>query len=100
MATISTANDGNLVSNDSMAQRVPGGAPGLTHVSDDELLAHTRRLVGKSNQLLAALREPLHLLHLRASLFGRCGRPPLGCREICEGVSGLTRRGRGRRAAP
>src|SRR6187397_402485 len=42
-----------------MAQRVPGGAPGLTHVSDDELLAHTRRLVGKSNQLLAAL-----LLHL------------------------------------
>src|SRR6187401_2816337 len=64
MATISTANDGNLVSNDSMAQRVPGGAPGLTHVSDDELLAHTRQLVGKSNQLLAALL--LHLAEIEA----------------------------------
>src|SRR6187401_1832593 len=59
MATTSTANERNLASNDSMAQRVPGGAPGLAHVSDDELLAHTRRLVGKTNQLLAAL-----LLHL------------------------------------
>src|SRR6187549_828535 len=59
MATTSPASDRNLASNDSMAQRVPGGAPGLAHVSDDELLAHTRRLVGKSNQLLAAL-----LLHL------------------------------------
>ncbi|HVY30189.1 MAG TPA: HNH endonuclease signature motif containing protein, partial [Polyangiaceae bacterium] len=38
---------------------IPGGAASLAQLSDEELLASTRRLVGKSNQLLAAL-----LLHL------------------------------------
>jgi hypothetical protein len=44
---------------DVIAQLTPGGCAGLAHLSDDELLANTRRLVGKANQLLAAL-----LLHL------------------------------------
>src|SRR6187399_1827606 len=46
-------------SNDSIVQQLPGGEPTLAHVSDDELLANTRRLVGKSNHLFAAL-----LVHL------------------------------------
>ena len=44
---------------DVLARLVPGGAHGLAHLSDEELLANTRRLVGKSNQLFAAL-----LIHL------------------------------------
>jgi hypothetical protein len=36
----------------------------LAHVSDDELLSSTRRLVGKSNQLLATLL--LHLAEIEA----------------------------------
>ena len=44
---------------DVIARLIPGGCVGLAHLSDDELLANTRRLVGKTNQLLAAL-----LLHL------------------------------------
>src|SRR6187397_1635643 len=64
MARTSTANDCDLASNDSIARQVPGGAPGLAHVSDDELLSQTRRLVGKSNQLLAALL--LHLAEIEA----------------------------------
>jgi len=42
-----------------LTKLTPGGAPGLAQLTDDELLANTRRLVGKSNQLLAAL-----LVHL------------------------------------
>src|SRR4249920_2801305 len=34
---------------------VPGGDAGLAHLSDRELLANTRALVGRSNQLFAAL---------------------------------------------
>src|SRR6187401_3659738 len=80
MATTSTANERNLANSDSIVQRVPGGAPGLSHVSDDALLSQTRRLVGKSNQLLAALL--LHLAEIEArgahrsrrcaSLYGYC----------------------------
>ncbi|HEX2874190.1 MAG TPA: HNH endonuclease [Polyangiaceae bacterium] len=44
---------------DVMAPLTPGGDPGLAHLSDDELLANTRRLVGRSNQVLATL-----LVHL------------------------------------
>jgi hypothetical protein len=44
---------------DIVAKLVPGGARSLAHLSDDQLLANTRRLVGKSNQLFAAL-----LVHL------------------------------------
>jgi hypothetical protein len=46
-------------SSDHVLRLIPGGAPSLAQLSDDELLANTRRLVGKSNQLMAAL-----LLHL------------------------------------
>jgi hypothetical protein len=44
---------------DVMAPLTPGGDSGLAHLSDDELLANTPRLVGKSNQVLATL-----LVHL------------------------------------
>ena len=71
---------------------LPSSAP-LAGLSDAELLTATRRLVGRSNQLLASLlahlaevegrgiqrsclREPLHLLHLRAALFRRRSVPP------------------------
>src|SRR6187401_2630070 len=71
MASTVTAHERDLASNaqgvtnnDLIAQAVPGGAPGLAHVSDDELLSSTRRLVGKSNQLLAALL--LHLAEIEA----------------------------------
>src|SRR5690349_13362307 len=53
MATISNKLD------DVMAPLTPGGDTGLAHLSDDELLSSTRRLVGKSNHVLATL-----LLHL------------------------------------
>lgn len=48
-----------MTSTESVRRLTPGGAPSLAHLSDEELLANTRRLVGRSNQLLAAL-----LLHL------------------------------------
>jgi len=40
---------------DVISKLMPGGALGLAHLSDEALLANTRRLVGKSNELLAAL---------------------------------------------
>jgi hypothetical protein len=53
MAAMSASNQ------DVIANVVPGGVHGLAHLDDQELLKNTRRLVGKSNQLFAAL-----LLHL------------------------------------
>jgi 5-methylcytosine-specific restriction endonuclease McrA len=53
MATISSEH------RDVIAKLVPGGTNTLAQLSDDELLANTRRIVGRSNQLLALL-----LLHL------------------------------------
>lgn len=58
----------------------PGGDPSLAALSDDELLANTRRLVGKSNQLLAALLVHLAEVEVRgahrarrcASLYTYC----------------------------
>ncbi len=44
---------------DVIAPLTPGGDSNLAGLSDEELLANTRRLVGKSNHLLAAL-----LVHL------------------------------------
>ena len=44
---------------DVIAKLVPGGTNTLAQLSDEELLASARRIVGKSNQLLALL-----LLHL------------------------------------
>jgi hypothetical protein len=40
---------------DVVAKLVPGGDAGLAHLSDRELLAKTRELVGRSNQVFAAL---------------------------------------------
>ena len=48
-----------LANLDSVSRLIPGGAASLAQLTDEELLASTRRLVGRSNQLLAAL-----LLHL------------------------------------
>jgi hypothetical protein len=65
---------------DVVAKLVPGGAHSLAHLSDQELLTHTRRLVGKSNQLFAALlvhlaeveTRGLHRKRLCASLYTYC----------------------------
>jgi hypothetical protein len=65
---------------DVIAKLVPGGAQNLVQLSDDELLANTRRLVGKSNQLLAALLQHLAEVEARgvhrarscASLYTYC----------------------------
>lgn len=65
---------------DVIAKLVPGGDLGLAHLSDDELLANTRRLVGKTNQLLAALLAHLaevdargvHRTRRCASLYTYC----------------------------
>src|SRR6187399_1276002 len=59
---------------------VPGGDGGLAHLSDSELLANTRGLVGKSNQLFAALlahlaeveARGLHRTRACASLYTYC----------------------------
>jgi hypothetical protein len=59
MAAISMASSSAVARRDIIAKLVPGGTQSLARLSDDELLANTRRLVGKSNQLLAAL-----LVHL------------------------------------
>jgi 5-methylcytosine-specific restriction endonuclease McrA len=63
-----------------MSPLTPGGDPGLAELSDEELLANTRRLVGKSNQLLAALLVHLAEVEVRgahrsrrcASLYTYC----------------------------
>src|SRR6188768_2072390 len=59
---------------------VPGGDAGLAHLSDRELLTKTRELVGKSNQLFAALlahlaeveARGLHRTRACASLYTYC----------------------------
>ena len=70
----------SIANNDVIAKLAPGGAPTFAQVSDDELLANTRRLVGKSNQLLAALLAHLAEVEARgvhrsrrcASLYTYC----------------------------
>ena len=65
---------------DLIAKLVPGGVPSLAHLDDQELLKNTRRLVGKSNQLFAALllhlaeveARGLHRKRLCASLYTYC----------------------------
>jgi hypothetical protein len=59
-------------SSDIVAKLVPGGTRSLAHLSDDELLANTRRLVGKSNQLFAALL--VHLAEVEARGIHRARR--------------------------
>jgi hypothetical protein len=59
---------------------VPGGDGGLAHLSDGELLANTRQLVGRSNQVFAALlahlaeveSRGLHRTRACASLYTYC----------------------------
>jgi 5-methylcytosine-specific restriction endonuclease McrA len=65
---------------DVIAKLVPGGVHSLAHLDDRELLKNTRRLVGKSNQLFAALllhlaeveARGLHRKRLCASLYTYC----------------------------
>lgn len=65
---------------DIVAKLVPGGVPSLAHLTDKELLSNTRRLVGKSNQLFAALllhlaeveARGIHRTRLCASLYTYC----------------------------
>src|SRR5687767_491609 len=74
MAAMSASNQ------DVIAKLVPGGVHRLAHVDDQELLRNTRRLVGKSNQLFAALllhlaeveARGLHRKRLCASLYTYC----------------------------
>jgi hypothetical protein len=65
---------------DVIARLVPGGVHSLAQLDDQELLKNTRRLVGKSNQLFAALllhlaeveARGLHRKRLCASLYTYC----------------------------
>jgi 5-methylcytosine-specific restriction endonuclease McrA len=74
MATASSVNHGVVT------KLIPGGVSGLAELTDDELLPNTRRLVGKSNQLLAALLVHLaevetrgvHRVRRCASLYTYC----------------------------
>ena len=65
---------------DVVAKLIPGGDGGLAHLSNSELLANTRGLVGKSNQVFAALlahlaeveARGLHRTRACASLYTYC----------------------------
>jgi hypothetical protein len=65
---------------DAVTQLVPGGSGRLAHLSDGELLSNTRSLVGKSNQVFAALlahlaeveARGLHRTRACASLYTYC----------------------------
>jgi hypothetical protein len=65
---------------DLVVKLVPGGDAGLAHLSDRELLAKTRELVGRSNQVFAALlahlaevdARGLHRSRACASLYTYC----------------------------
>jgi hypothetical protein len=65
---------------DVLAKLVPGGDGSLAHLSDGELLANTRGLVGKTNQVFAALlahlaeveARGLHRTRACASLYTYC----------------------------
>jgi hypothetical protein len=70
----------NASAHDVVAKLVPGGDGGLAHLSNSELLANTRGLVGKSNQVFAALlahlaevdARGLHRTRACASLYTYC----------------------------
>jgi len=65
---------------DVVTKLVPGGSGSLAHLSDRELLANTRSLVGKSNQVFAALlahlaevdARGLHRTRACSSLYTYC----------------------------
>ena len=52
--------------NEHVTQLVAGASARLAHLSNDELLSQTRYLVGKTNQVLAALLEHLAEVEARA----------------------------------
>jgi len=70
----------NAGAKDVVARLVPGGDVGLAHLSDRELLASTRELVGRSNRVFAALlthlaevdARGLHRTRACASLYTYC----------------------------
>jgi hypothetical protein len=70
----------SLVKPEGVTRFISGGVASLAHVTDDELLANTRRLVDRSNQLLALLLMHLAEVELRgvhrtrscASLYTYC----------------------------
>jgi hypothetical protein len=70
----------NAGAKDAVVQLVPGGDAGLAHLSDRELLAKTRELVGRSNHVFAALlahlaevdARGLHRTRACASLYTYC----------------------------
>ena len=70
----------HAIAHDSVSKLVPGGTQSLSHLSDSELLESTRRLVGRSNQLFAALlvhlaeveTRGLHRTRSCASLYTYC----------------------------
>src|SRR6188768_2802025 len=72
--------DNDAKVHDVVTKLVPGGEGGLAHLSDSELLANTRGLVGKSNQLFAALlahlaeveARGLHRTRACSSLYTYC----------------------------
>lgn len=80
MSAISVQRNVAVHTSDFVAKLVPGGDTRLAGLSDDELLTNTRRLVGQSNGLLAALLEHLtevetrgiHRLRRCASLYTYC----------------------------
>jgi len=57
---------------ESVTKLVPGASHSLAHLSDSELLTNTRHLVGKSNQVFAALLQ--HLAEVEARGFHRTRR--------------------------
>jgi len=63
----------------------------LEHVSDDDLHARTRRLVGRSNQLLAAL-----LAHL-AEVEARGIHREHACASLCSSITSTLTRAADRR---
>src|SRR5690242_16468063 len=56
---------------DTVTKLVPGASLEFAHVSNDELLEGTRRLVGRSNQVLAALLAHLGEVEARGA-FRKC----------------------------
>src|SRR4051812_17386882 len=97
---------------ETIVKLVPGGEHNLAHLSDAELLASTRRVVGTSNKLFAALllhlaeveARGIHRTRACASLYtyciydashvGRCGRTPLERSTSSEGLPAPARRNR------
>jgi len=72
--------EARAISEESVTKLVPGASHSLAHLSDTDLLTNTRHLVGKSNQVFAALLQHLaeveargvHRLRRCSSLYTYC----------------------------